>query len=232
MLHEKQIKILIVDDEAQMRKLLHLSLGGEEFKLLEAHTGTEGAKLAATYRPDIIILDLGLPDINGLEVLRQIREWSEVPIIILSVQDDSETIVEALNRGADDYMTKPFEAKELIARVRVCLRRAVKKEHESQIFEARNIKVDLTNRVVSKNGEEVKLTSTEYDLLIYFIKNANKVLTNRQILKEIWGPLSMENAQYPRVYVRHLRQKLEDRPDTPKLIQTESGVGYRLRTKD
>ena len=229
---ENQIKILIVDDEIQMRKLLNLSLADEEFKLLEAFNGHEGVTRAATWRPEIIILDLGLPDISGLDVLRQIREWSDVPIIILSVQDDSETIVEALNSGADDYMTKPFEAKELLARIRVCLRRTLKKEHETHIFEARNVKVDLVNRIVTKDGEEVKLTSTEYDLLKYFIKNANKVLTNRQILKEIWGPSSTENAQYPRVYVRHLRQKLEDRPEAPKLIQTEAGVGYRLKTKD
>lgn len=225
-------KILIVDDESQIRKLLNITLSAEGFRVSEAVNGREGATFSATNRPDLVILDLGLPDHSGLEVLKQIREWSEVPVIILSVQDDSETIVEALNIGADDYMTKPFEAKELLARVRVCLRRAIRKDHDQQVFEARNIRVDLSSRIVTKDDAEIKLTSTEYDLLKYLIKNANKVLTNRQILKEVWGPASVENAQYPRVYVRHLRQKLEDNPDSPKLIVTESGVGYRLKTKD
>jgi two-component system KDP operon response regulator KdpE len=231
-MNENQTRILVVDDESQIRKLLNISLTGEGFKIFEAVNGREGATFTATNRPDLVILDLGLPDMSGLEVLKQVREWSEVPVIILSVQDDSETIVEALNIGADDYMTKPFEARELIARVRVCLRRVLKKDYDQQVFEARNIKVDLAGRIVTKDGAEVKLTSTEYDLLKYLIKNANKVLTNRQILKEVWGPSSVENAQYPRVYVRHLRQKLEDNPDSPKLIVTESGVGYRLKTKD
>lgn len=231
MTNENKPRVLIIDDEAQMRKLLAMTLGAE-FKVLEAVNGMEGSTHAATDRPDLILLDLGLPDIGGLEVLKKIRSWSETPIIILSVMDDAETIVEALNQGADDYMTKPFEARELTARIKVCLRRALKKEHESQVFEARNIRVDLGHRTVWKDSVEVKLTSTEYDLLKFFISNANKVLTNRQILKEVWGPLSLENVQYPRVYVRHLRQKLEDNPDVPKLIRTEAGVGYRLRTKD
>lgn len=232
MSHENQVTILFVDDEAQMRKLINISLKNEGFKLVEANNGREGVSLTASHRPELVILDIGLPDISGLEVIRQIREWSEIPIIILSVLDDSETIVEALNSGADDYMTKPFEANELIARIKVCLRRSLKKDYENHIFEARNIKVDLISRIVTKNGVEVKLTSTEYDLLKYFIKNANKVLTNRQILKEVWGPSSVENTQYPRVYVRHLRQKLEEYPESPKLILTEAGVGYRLKVKD
>ena len=232
MTSDLQTKILVVDDEAQIRKLLNLTLTPENFKVIDAVNGREGATFSATMRPDLVILDLGLPDMTGLEVLKEVREWSEVPVIVLSVQDDSETIAHALDNGADDYMTKPFEARELIARIRVCLRRALKKDHEAQVFEARSIRVDLVARTVTKNGQEVKLTATEYDLLKYLIKNANKVLTNRQILKEVWGPSSVENAQYPRVYVRHLRQKLEENPDDPKLIQTEAGVGYRLKTKD
>lgn len=225
-------KILIVDDEAQIRKLLHLTLESKGFKVHEAVNGREAVSFAATVRPDLIILDLGLPDMTGQVALKQIREWSEIPIIILSVQDDSETIVDALNIGADDYMTKPFESGELLARVNVCLRRTFRRDHEITVFEARNIKVDLAARIVYKNGVEVKLTSTEYDLLKLFIKNANKVLTTRQILKDVWGPGSVEQAQYPRVYVRHLRQKLEENPDSPVLFQTEPGVGYRFKSKE
>lgn len=224
-------KILIVEDEPQLRKLLTMTLD-REYKVDEAHNGREGTSFAASIRPQLIILDLGLPDMSGLDVLKAIREWSQVPIIILSVQDDSEVIVNALNLGADDYMTKPFETKELLARVNVCLRRTLKRDHEQTVFMARNVKVDLSARLVYKSDKEVKLTSIEYDLLVLFIKNANKVLTTRQILKEVWGPGSLEQSQYPRVYVRHLRQKLEENPDRPQLIHTEPGVGYRLKTKD
>lgn len=222
-------KILIVDDEVQLRKLLTLTLEGSGYKVVEARTGQEAVSFAATHRPELIILDLGLPDIRGQEALRLIREWSEIPVIILSVQDDSETIVESLTAGADDYMTKPFDANELLARVKVCLRRSLKKDHEQTVFEIKHLKVDLVSRLVYKNGEEIKLTSTEYDLLKYFIKNTNKVLTNRQILKEVWGPGSVEQAQYPRVYVRYLRAKIELDPNNPELILTEPGVGYRLK---
>lgn len=228
---DHQTKVLIVDDEVQIRKLLHLTLESKNYKVFEAINGREAVTFTATMRPDLVILDLGLPDMKGQEALKQIREWSEIPIIILSVQDDSETIVDALNIGADDYMTKPFETGELLARINVCLRRAIKRDHEKVVFEAKHLKVDFASRLVYKNGVEVKLTSTEYDLLKFFIKNANKVLTTRQILKEVWGPGSVEQAQYPRVYVRHLRQKLEEDPDRPQLFQTEAGVGYRFKIK-
>ncbi len=231
MTNDLKPRILIIDDEAQMRKLLSLTLG-PDFKVLEAVNGNEGSTHAATDRPDLVILDLGLPDIGGLEVLKRIRDWSDIPIIVLSALDDPETISEALDHGADDYMTKPFEARELKARIKVCLRRAIKKEHESNVVEARGIRLDLTLRMVWKDESEIKLTSTEYDLLKFLMTNSNKVLTNRQILKEVWGPLSLENVQYPRVYIRHLRQKLESNPDEPKLIRTVPGVGYRLTTKD
>lgn len=224
-------KILIIDDEAQIRKLLNISLSTRHFKVLEANNGREGISFAGTLKPEAIILDLGLPDLSGLEVLKEIRKFSEVPVIILTVQDDSEVIVQALDIGADDYVTKPFEPKELAARINVCLRRTIKKE-ASEITEVNGIRIDLESRLVYKNGEEVKLTSTEYDLLKLFIKNPNKILTNRQILKEVWGPGAVDNLQYPRVYVRHLRQKLEANPDEPALIITESGVGYRLRTEN
>jgi two-component system KDP operon response regulator KdpE len=223
-------QILIVDDELQIRKLLNISLTARQFKVLEANNGREAISFSETLKPDAVILDLGLPDMSGLEVLKKIRAFSEVPIIILSVQDDSEVIVEALGLGADDYVTKPFEPKELAARVNVCLRRNLKKE-SAEVTEINGIRIDLGSRLVFKDGIEVKLTSTEYDLLKLFIKNPNKILTNRQILKDVWGPSSVDNLQYPRVYVRHLRQKLEKNPDEPILFITESGVGYRFKTE-
>lgn len=225
-------RILAIEDEPQLRKLLAMTLVPKGFRLLEAVDGREGVSFASTTRPDLILLDLGLPDKSGLDVLKEIRERSEVPVIILSVMDGSETIIDALNAGADDYVTKPFELGELLARINVCLRRSLKKDFQQSVFEARSIKVDLEARLVYKNGAEVKLTSIEYDLLKLFIKNANKILTSRQILKEVWGPSAVDQSQYPRVYVRHLRQKLEENPETPTLILTEAGVGYRLKTKD
>ena len=231
-MNELQPKILIVDDESKIRKLLDLTFSSRGFKVCEAVNGREGVTFASTMRPDLIILDLGLPDMKGQDVLKEIRVWSNVPVIILSVQGDTDVIIEALNVGADDYMTKPFEPGELTARVNACLRRVLKRDHDQDIFEARSIRVELSSRIVTKDNLEVKLTSTEYDLLKFFIKNANKILTTRQILKEVWGPGSMEQSQYPRVYVRHLRLKLEDNPDEPQLILTESGIGYRFKTKD
>ena len=224
-------RILIIDDELQIRKLLNISLTARQFKVLEANNGREAISFAGSLKPDAIILDLGLPDMSGLDVLKEIRSFSDVPIIILSVQDDSEIIVKALGIGADDYVTKPFEPKELAARINVCLRRTFKKE-TAEVTEVNGIRLDLDSRLVFKDGQEVKLTSTEYDLLKLFMKNPNKILTNRQILKEVWGPGSVDNLQYPRVYVRHLRQKLEKNPDEPVLFITESGVGYRFKTEN
>lgn len=223
-------RILIVDDESQIRKLLNISLSSRGFKVLEANNGREAISFAGTIRPEAIVLDLGLPDMSGIEVLKEIRAFSDVPVIILSVQDDSDVIVNALNLGADDYVTKPFEPKELAARIRVCLRRNIKRDHTEEIIEIKSIKIDLSSRLVFKNGQEIKLTSTEYDLLKLFMRNPNKILTTRQILKEVWGPSSVDNLQYPRVYIRHLRQKLEEQPDEPTMLITESGVGYRFKT--
>lgn len=222
-------KILIVDDEAKLRKLIEHTFSSAGYRVALAHDGREGISFSTTEHPDIVILDLGLPDIGGLEVLREIRKKSDVPVIILSVQSELETVIKALNSGADDYMTKPFEPAELLARTSVCLRRTLKRDFEEPVFEAGHLRVDLGSRIVTKNGEEIKLTSTEYDLLKFFIKNANKILTSQQILSEVWGPGSLEQVQYPRVYVRHLRRKLEENPDDPQLILTEAGVGYRLK---
>ncbi len=224
-------RILIVDDEVQIRKLLNISLTARDFKVLEANNGREAISFSGTLKPDAIILDLGLPDLSGLDVLKEIRTYSDVPIIILSVQDDSDVVVHALDIGADDYITKPFEPKELAARLKVCLRRSLKKE-AIEVTEVNGIRIDLVSRLVFKDGQEVKLTSTEYDLLKLFIKNPNKIITNRQILKEVWGPQSVDNLQYPRVYIRHLRQKLEKNPEEPALFITESGVGYRFKTEN
>jgi len=223
-------KVLVIDDESQMRKLLKLTLENSGFKIITANNGSEGISFFSTNKPDLVILDLGLPDMRGQEVLEKIRGWSDIPIIVLSVFNESEVIVEALNLGADDYMTKPFDANELLARVRACLRRSLKKDFESNIFKYKHLTVDFTARLVYKREEEVKLTSTEYDLLKLFIKNANRVLTNRQILKDIWGP-NVNNGQYPRVYVRYLRQKIELDPNNPEIIITEAGVGYRMKVK-
>lgn len=225
------IKILIVEDEPQLRKLLQLTLSGGGFKIIEAVNGREGISFAQTTRPDLILLDIGLPDIQGTEVLKNIRSWSKVPIIMLSVVDDSATIIGALNDGADDYVTKPYKPGELLARINVCLRRSMKSTSENATFEFGNISVNLESRIVLKKGTEIKLTSLEYDLLKMFIRNADKILTSRQILSEVWGPSALDQAQYPRVYVRHLRQKLEDNPDDPTYFITEAGVGYRLTTK-
>jgi two-component system KDP operon response regulator KdpE len=210
---------------------LHIFLTARNFKVIEAVNGREAISFAGTLKPDAIVLDLGLPDMSGIEVLKEIRKFSEVPIIILSVQDDSEVIVQALDIGADDYVTKPFEPQELAARIKVCLRRTLKKE-VSEVTEVKGLKIDLASRLVFKDNQEIKLTSTEYDLLKFFVKNPNKILTNRQILKEVWGPGAVDNLQYPRVYVRHLRQKLETNPEEPSLIITESGVGYRFKTEN
>lgn len=231
-MNENLPKILVIEDEPQIRKLLNLTLTAKGFKIYEAFNGREGISFVSNVRPDLILLDIGLPDMSGLEVLNDLRTWTEVPVIVLSVQDDSDVIIGALNSGADDYVTKPFEAGQLLARINVCLRRNLRKGQQTVIFETRNLRVNLESRIVTKNGEEIKLTSTEYDLLKLFVQNADKILTTRQILKEVWGPLSLEQSQYPRVYVRHLRQKLEDNPDNPVLFLTEPGVGYRLKTKE
>lgn len=221
-------KVLVIDDEPQMRKLLKLSLEHFNVKVIEAISGKEGIDLAQMYSPDLIILDMNLGDMNGLAVLKTIREWYEKPIIIISVENNSEGIVKALNFGADDYVTKPFDVNELLARIHVSFRRLKKKEIENPIFKYLHLEVNFSRRIVLLKGEEIRLTAIEFDLLKLFVQNQGKVLTHRQILKEVWGPSNVEHNDYPRVYVRHLRKKIEEDPNYPKLILTEPSVGYRF----
>lgn len=220
-------EILIIDDEPQIRKLLKISLESNDYKIIQAVTGTEGLQLAANHSPDLIILDLGLPDLHGHEVLTQLRQWFDKAIIILSVQDREKDIIKALDNGATDYLTKPFRTGELLARIRASLRIHQKGENQPLIVTG-NLEIDLGNRMVKKNQEPVKLTSTEYNLMALFAKNRGKVLTHQYILKEIWGPGYQNETQYLRVFVAQLRKKLEENPNQPQFLITESGVGYRF----
>ena len=219
--------ILVIDDEIQIRRLLQITLEAAGFKVHLAASGEEGLRQAAMVRPEIIILDLGLQDADGIDVLKKLRVWAEVPILILSVRASEQDIVAALDAGADDYLTKPFRTGELLARVRAALRHRQLTE-EGTAFTSGSLFVDLAARVVKKKGEILKLTPTEYALLALFVRNAGKVLTHRYILQQIWGPTFEEETQYSRVYVAQLRKKLEDNPNTPKFFVTESGIGYRL----
>jgi two-component system KDP operon response regulator KdpE len=219
---------LIIDDEVQIRRLLRVALESEGYEVREAKTGQEGLQEIAAKRPDIILLDLGLPDMDGQEVLKRLREWSEAPVLVLSVRDDEAGKVAALDAGAEDYVTKPFSTPELLARLRAAQRK-MRPEEEVSVFNGGDLVVDLTARVVTRDGHEVKLTATEYALLRLFVRHAGRVLTHRHILREIWGPKSEEHRQYLRVYVTHLRQKIEADPTHPRLIKTESGIGYRFQ---
>lgn len=221
---------LIIDDELQIRRLLRVCLEANGYRVLEAATGQEGITEAAQRTPAVVILDLGLPDMEGVAVLKRLREWSKVPVVVLSVRDREEDKIAALDNGADDYVTKPFGTGELLARLRVAERHALPAA-ENALFRAGDLEVDLTARIVKLKGQEVKLTATEYSLLRLFVRHAGKVLTHHQILKEVWGPNSVEQTHYLRVYIAHLREKLEADPSKPRLISTEPGVGYRLLTE-
>jgi two-component system KDP operon response regulator KdpE len=219
--------ILVIDDEIQIRKVLSITLEASDFKVVEAGNAKDGIVHAATDRPQLIILDLGLPDRDGISVIREIRTWSNIPIIVLSVRNAEEDIVTALDSGADDYLTKPFNTSELLARIRANIRR-VQQPNQNNIFENGNLRIDFSSRLVTFNKEEIKLTNIEYLLLAFFAKNIGKVLTHSLILKEVWGPGSTENSQYLRVFIGQLRKKIEDNPSRPEMIITESGVGYRM----
>ena len=222
---------LIIDDEVQIRRLLRVALEHNNYDVHEADTGQMGLVDAANHKPSIILLDLGLPDLDGLEILKRLREWSEVPVLILSVRDDETGKVAALDAGADDYVTKPFSTPELLARLRAAQRK-IRPTEEVSVFQAGDLVVDLASHVVTRNGREVKLTATEYALLRLFVRHGGRVLTHRYILREIWGPKSEEHRQYLRVYVTHLRQKIEADPTAPCLIKTEPGIGYRFVSSD
>jgi two-component system KDP operon response regulator KdpE len=224
----KTHRLLVVDDEPQIRRLLRITCEAADYRVDEAASGREGLSLVASNRPEAVILDLGLPDIAGIEVLRQLREWSEVPVLILSAKQDPEDKVEALDAGADDYVTKPFDAKELLARLRVLLRRV--QAEEEPIFENGLLRIDFARRQVQVRGQEVDLTETEYALLRILARHAGKVITHRQFLEEVWGPGQSEQAQYVRVYLSHIRRKLKE-AGLEESIRTESGIGYRLIVK-
>jgi two-component system KDP operon response regulator KdpE len=223
--------ILLVEDEPQMRRFLRVVLKGHGYNLVEATTGEEGLTQAATRNPDVVLLDLGLPDMDGLEVTERLREWSETPIIVVSAREQEMDKIKALDAGADDYLTKPFGAGELLARIRVAMRhRAVQKSgREESVFSVDNLKVDLVKRQVFVSEKEVHLTPIEYKLLVMLIKNAGKVVTHSQILKEVWGPPYVRETQYLRVYMTQLRHKLEADPAQPRFLINEPGVGYRLK---
>jgi two-component system, OmpR family, KDP operon response regulator KdpE len=225
------LQVLVIDDEVQIRRFLRISLENAGYQTHEAVTGSEGIAKVAQFRPDIIILDMGLPDLDGLDVLQRIREWTKTPVIILSVRDTDQDKVTALDAGADDYLTKPFSTDELKARIRVAVRHAVPNE-EIQVFQAGDLKVDLTRRLVTVKDSVIKLTPTEYALLRLMIQHAGKVLTHRQILREVWGREYENETHYLRVYFAQLRQKIEADPTRPAIILTEPGVGYRLVTAE
>jgi two-component system KDP operon response regulator KdpE len=219
--------ILIIDDEVQIRRLLEISLSSHGYRIYEASTGKDGLIAAATHHPSIIILDLGLPDIDGIKILKKVREWYQKPVIILSVRNLEEDIVQALDNGANDYLTKPFRTGELLARIRVALRQNQTTEEATQLtFGA--LTIDLVDHIVRKKGKIIKLTSTEFALLALLAKNSGRVLTHQSILKEIWGFGYIGQTQYLRVFVAQLRKKIEDDPGKPQLLITESGIGYRF----
>ncbi len=220
-------KILVIDDEVQIRRLLRITLESNGYGVIEAADGGEGLRCAASERPDALILDLGLPDMDGLDVLRKFREWATSPVLIVSVRNNEEDIVRCLDAGADDYLTKPFRTGELLARLRSVVRH--RQPHpDDPVVSVGDVSVDFASRVVKKSGVPVKVTQIEYALITLFLRYAGRVLTHKFILEQVWGPAFADETQYTRVYVAQLRRKLEDDPSHPRLLLTESGIGYRL----
>jgi two-component system, OmpR family, KDP operon response regulator KdpE len=219
--------ILVIDDESQIRRMLRLSLEAHGYQVREATTAQEGLQQASLARPDVVILDLGLPDMDGLDALKRLREWSRTPVIVLSVKNSEQDKIELLDAGADDYVTKPFSMGELLARLRTALRHSLPDASDG-IFKTGDLMVDFAKRMATKSGTELKLTPTEYSLLRFLTQHAGKVVTHNQIIHELWGLQSQPDQSYLRVYVLQLRRKIEDDPSNPRLLITEPGVGYRL----
>jgi two-component system KDP operon response regulator KdpE len=223
--------VLVVDDEPQIRRFLRASLSGHNYQILEAATGQDALNQIVAAKPDLVILDLGLPDLDGIQVIQRVRAWSQVPIVVLSVREREQDKIAALDAGADDYLTKPFGVGELLARLRTALRHVLPAEEEP-IFRTGDLTVDLARRMVWVGEREVKLTPTEYTILKYLIAHAGKVVTHPQLLREVWGPAFVNEPHYVRVYVGQLRHKIEENPAQPRYLVTETGVGYRLRVED
>jgi two-component system, OmpR family, KDP operon response regulator KdpE len=228
----QEATILLIEDEPEIRRFLRTTLPAHGFRLYEAATGKDGLTEAQARNPDLILLDLGLPDADGTDIIRQVREWTPTPIIVLSARDQEQIKVSALDLGADDYVTKPFGMEELLARMRTALRHASRSADALEpVFTLGDLKVDLGRRQVFMSEKEIHLTPIEYKLLTTLIRHAGKVMTHRQLLKEVWGPLHVEEGHYLRVYMRQLRNKVEKNPAHPRYLVTELGVGYRLRTE-
>lgn len=227
-MHKAQI--LVIDDEVQIRRLLQITLQSNDFEVISVGSGGEGIAMVAQHPPDLILLDLGLPDKSGHDVLKHLREWYSKPILIISVQSDEQAIVKALDGGANDYVTKPFRSGELLARVRTALRNSVVESNKTEVRFA-DLTIDLVSRTVKKKDETIKLTATEYSLLSLLARNEGKVLTHQFLLTQIWGQHYHEQSQYLRVFVGQLRKKIEDDANRPKYIITESGVGYRFTAR-
>lgn len=227
---EKEL-ILLIEDEPQMRRFLRITLQSQGYRFVEAATAREGLMQATTRNPDVVLLDLGLPDLDGLEVTKRLREWSQTPIIVISAREQEQDKVRALDAGADDYLTKPFSAGELLARIRVALRHVAKQNTDlnEPVFTLRNLRVDLALRQVFVADKEVHLTPIEYKLLMVLVRHAGKVITHTQLLKEVWGPAHVNEVQYLRVYMTQLRHKLEADPARPQFLMNEPGIGYRLK---
>jgi two-component system KDP operon response regulator KdpE len=223
--------ILLIEDEPQMRRFLRITLQTQGYRLIESATARDGLMQATTRNPDVVLLDLGLPDLDGLEVTKRLREWNQTPIIVISAREQEQDKVKALDAGADDYLTKPFNASELLARIRVALRHAARQNTDKNepVFTLRNLRVDLAQRQVFVSDKEVHLTPIEYKLLMVLVRHAGKVITHTQLLKEVWGPAHINEVQYLRVYMTQLRHKLETDPARPRFLMNEPGIGYRLK---
>lgn len=228
----KKIKILVVDDEPKIRMFIRANLEARDYEVYLAQDGVEAVETAGRVDPDVIVLDVNMPRMDGIEACRRIREWADMPIIILSVREEEKDKVRALDEGADDYLTKPFGIEELLARIRVALRHSAGAAPATPVFTAGHLEVDLSKRMVKRQGQIVKLTRTEYELLAYLVSQHGKVLTHKELLRNVWGPKYGEESEYVRVFIRQLRSKIEDDPSNPQFIVTEPRIGYRFVKPD